>query len=629
MSFGLKGWHPGEAAIQTQLQYSKAVADAYELFSNALPEEQRSMYSQVMFLPIVTLDPRGRPWVSLLTSPTGDPGFISSPNENTLIVKIKPWQGDPLHQTCLPDNNSSKPLVGGSTLSTNLETLKGPRTKFSGIINEVHKIGTEWLLKFEVTQTLPGYYSQKNSKFMTTRKLMAHKDASPKSCFQKLDLKPSERLPPDLVDFITNTDALYFGTYYAAAKKDEKDFPSHLGFNIRSGIPGFARVRITDGRTITFPDYPGNHLLNSLGNIETTPVAAITIPCYKTGDILYLTGTARNHVGKRAQMLMSRVQVLTAMKVTGYIFLRDAIPLRECQGLTKFSPVCPPLRVLMEEKPIQKSYKSTFAHLVNVSLKSSDLGVFEFKTSSPISINSGDWIRLDFTGVLAGKNQPNIKEEANYFRTWTVTSFSSSATDRFELTIRKRPDGLITRYLFNIAAKMIKSTKSDLKSEDLFVSLPIVASGGDFTLPPQKTDLLWVAGGIGITPFIALFNHVVALTDLPYDIVLVFSTSNPDIHLQLLFQPLKSVVSSYIHHRLTIYLFSETTPTLTEIPPSITLIHHRGRFVPGILGEVNDIKYRDISVCAPPGLSGVVVGNLLDLGILPQSIRQETFNWFF
>lgn len=132
------------------------------------------MYSQVLILPVVTLDSRGRPWVSVLTSSSGDPGVISSPKETVLIVKFQPWQGDPIHETCLSSERKglSKPLIAGTTLSTNLETLKGPRTKFSGIIDEVHRIGAEWLLKLEVKQALPGYFLVTRKKKMSILSLI-------------------------------------------------------------------------------------------------------------------------------------------------------------------------------------------------------------------------------------------------------------------------------------------------------------------------------------------------------------------------------------------------------------------------------------------------------------------------
>lgn len=630
MSRGLKGWHPGEAAIQMQLRYSTEVADAHELFTNALPDEERNAYSRVVFLPVVALDVRGRPWVSILTSPNGTPGIISSPKENLLMVKCQPWQGDPLYETCLlvhGQDNPLKPLVAGSTLSTNLETHKGPRTKFSGVIDAVHKIGTEWLLKLEVKQAMPGG----NSKFMTTRQLIPHESVSPTVVFQQLELKPSDRLPQEIIDFILSQDAIYFGTYYAAAKKDEKDFPSHLGFNIRSGFPGFARVRITDGRTVIFPDYPGNHLMNSLGNIETTPVAAMTIPCYKTGNILYLTGTARNHVGKRARMLMPRVQVLTTMKVMGYVFVKNAIPLRERPELTKFSSACPPLRVLTEEKSTQKSHKHLSAQLVSMSLKSPNLGVFRFKLSSPISIGSGDWVQMNFAEALqrAGRISEFDPKGEDFFRTWTVTSFSPSPVDEFELTIQKQSKGLVTGYLFDIG-NQTAAPSVDPPLNMLPLSIPVIASGGDFALPTEKTSLLWIAGGIGITPFISLFKHILSLTELGYDIALVFCTSTPQVHLPLFLQSLETVSpSDVISHRVGIHVFSNAPFSPGPLPSWISLKPHPGRFSSTILNEINDINTRDISICAPPGLARLAVESIMDLGVLPQFIRQETFSWFF
>lgn len=49
--------------------------------------------------------------------------------------------------------------------------------------------------------------------------------------------------------------------------------------------------------------------MTSLGNIEATPLASMSFVDFSTGDILYLTGTARNFVGVEAQKIMPRQNV--------------------------------------------------------------------------------------------------------------------------------------------------------------------------------------------------------------------------------------------------------------------------------------------------------------------------------
>ncbi|CAM9896778.1 unnamed protein product, partial [Choristocarpus tenellus] len=59
----------------------------------------------------------------------------------------------------------------------------------------------------------------------------------------------------------------------------------------RGGSPGF--VKATDERTIVFPDYKGNNLYLSLGNIVSNPRAGLLFIQRDTGDVLQVTGEAR------------------------------------------------------------------------------------------------------------------------------------------------------------------------------------------------------------------------------------------------------------------------------------------------------------------------------------------------
>ena len=48
-----------------------------------------------------------------------------------------------------------------------------------------------------------------------------------------------------------------------------------------------------DERTLEFPDYPGNNMFNSLGNIAGHPRAGLLFVEFETGDLLQITGRAR------------------------------------------------------------------------------------------------------------------------------------------------------------------------------------------------------------------------------------------------------------------------------------------------------------------------------------------------
>jgi predicted pyridoxine 5'-phosphate oxidase superfamily flavin-nucleotide-binding protein len=96
----LHGWHPGEAALQRELGYTDAVAQSWRYVENFLRQQHRAFHtSNLPFIPITTVDEGGRPWASLLAGATGEIGFVSSPDENTLIVNARLWDGDPLLNT--------------------------------------------------------------------------------------------------------------------------------------------------------------------------------------------------------------------------------------------------------------------------------------------------------------------------------------------------------------------------------------------------------------------------------------------------------------------------------------------------------------------------------------------------
>jgi predicted pyridoxine 5'-phosphate oxidase superfamily flavin-nucleotide-binding protein len=92
---------------------------------------------------------------------------------------------------------------------------------------------------------------------------------------------PSSSLSAPQRDQITRADTFFFATDHLDSGADL----SHKG-----GSPGF--VRVVDARRLAFPDYNGNNMFNSLGNIMVNPHAGLLFIDFDGGRTLQLTGFA-------------------------------------------------------------------------------------------------------------------------------------------------------------------------------------------------------------------------------------------------------------------------------------------------------------------------------------------------
>jgi uncharacterized protein len=90
----------------------------------------------------------------------------------------------------------------------------------------------------------------------------------------------SGRLEAAHIALVTRADTLFLGTAHPVRGADA----SHRG-----GPPGF--VRVEDGQ-LWWPDYPGNNMFNSFGNLATDPSAALLFIDFDTGETLHLSGMA-------------------------------------------------------------------------------------------------------------------------------------------------------------------------------------------------------------------------------------------------------------------------------------------------------------------------------------------------
>ncbi|EKM51677.1 uncharacterized protein PHACADRAFT_261962 [Phanerochaete carnosa HHB-10118-sp] len=611
------GWHRGERIIQERLGFGASMSNNYTWIRDFMPDQHREFHStRLPFIPVTTLDDRGRPWTSIWAGKAGEPGFVNSSSPNHMDMEIKVWEGDPFW-----DNhtlfNGEKLLAAG----IGIEFSTRRRNKFAGHVYAMQKDNNVFQLKLIVNEAIGNC-----PKYINIRTLDPYPDTLPVIVHKCDNLPEDGRLPDELVEFVRECDTIFIGSSYEASPEEAKMFPSHVGANQRGGRPGWVRMR-SDGRTVVIPDYSGNRVLSSLGNIEVTPVASVTIVDFATGDTLYITGKAHTAVGQEAQAIMPRQGVITLLEVTGYRFVRDALPVRQRPGTEpERSPYSPPVRLLAEEMANGSKFfeEEVSVTLTRVRVHSADLATFTWETSKPLNIRPGQTAVLDFSDLVgkAGyQHMADLKPSAvndDRVRTWTISSahLAPEGTKTFDLTMREIPNGTITGALFATVRKLQELRPEILDdARQIGLTVKLVGISGDFYLglPPtpgaplpedSNEKMLWLAGGIGLTPFLSMLNAIAhaAASDAHWDVVLVVATREPEVLLPLIAESLGTGTENL---RLAIHVYSSSRPAPDFPQPApkdgleITCDVHPGRIPESFFASMEDLTSRKTYMCGP------------------------------
>jgi len=279
--------------------------------------------------------------------------------------------------------------------------------------------------------------------------------------------------------------------------------------NHRGGPPGFVRLVSNDstGAVFVYPEYSGNRLYQTLGNLQTTPQAGLVFPNFDTGDVLYVTGTTEILVGKDASSLLPRSNLTVKVTVIASRFVQNGLTFRGSVG--EPSPYNPPVRFLTTERrmPDTQAKKTdvVYAKLLRKTHLTPTIARFRFSICDPVAAGTwtpGQYVALAFEDELSmgyshmRDDDPRSLND-DYLRTFTVSSTPGTElpNDEFEITIRKV--GGVTGFLFR-------------QSERTALEIPLRGFGGEFAVQQRAEDgmISFVAGGIGITPLLAQLPHL-------------------------------------------------------------------------------------------------------------------------
>jgi uncharacterized protein len=255
MTTATSPFHAGEQTIQSRA----GVRDRIELRGRAvirdyMPEQHRAFFAALPFLVVGLADQNGHPWATTLS---GAPGFMNSADEKLLAINAWPGPGDPLH-SCIRDGVP----VGG--LGIELSTRR--RNRINGRIENCID-GEGFSIRVQQSfGNCPKYIQARNERpqLRTT--------PAPES-------RMASHLGDDEVSFIAEADTFFIAS--RSAQLDQEDSSQGLDVSHRGGRPGF--VRVVSPNELCFPDFSGNLLFNTLGNLEVDSRAGLVFIGFQSG----------------------------------------------------------------------------------------------------------------------------------------------------------------------------------------------------------------------------------------------------------------------------------------------------------------------------------------------------------
>jgi predicted pyridoxine 5'-phosphate oxidase superfamily flavin-nucleotide-binding protein len=252
---GVVGFHDGELTVQRQAGVEAQAGRLAPMITRGqLRAGTAASISEMTFAAMTARDRAGRLWTSPLLGP---PGFLHAASTTTLEINTPLASADPLYG--LPRGQA----VG--VIAIDFITRRRIRINGSLTSSEAGR------LTVDVDQAYgncPKYIQQRRVD------IQGPPDES------RTQLYSGETLRPKDIWLIQAADTFFLGTTHAIYGNDA----SHRG-----GPRGFVHVA---PEHLWWPDYPGNNMFNSFGNLCTDPTAALLFIDFRAGVTLQLSGSA-------------------------------------------------------------------------------------------------------------------------------------------------------------------------------------------------------------------------------------------------------------------------------------------------------------------------------------------------
>lgn len=245
-------FHPGELEAQRVAGTSELAARVRPIISAAIPRGAFDFLARQQLLVLGAQDRDGRPWATNLV---GQEGFLSASDPYTLRANATVVPTDPLAEVLRDEAD-----VG--TLAIDLVMRK--RLRINGRWRPVAGGG-----EIDVHQAFGNCPKYIQARVMTEEPAGFHPVA-----------RRGEVLDTAQSVLVSSADTFFIATAAAGG----------VDVSHRGGNPGF--VRVVSPAELVWPDYVGNAMMMTAGNLSLNPLAGLLFPDWASGSTLQLTGTA-------------------------------------------------------------------------------------------------------------------------------------------------------------------------------------------------------------------------------------------------------------------------------------------------------------------------------------------------
>lgn len=560
-------FHSGETAMQERAHVPKAwVQQAANFIRSSMPQQHREFFENMPVLFLGLLDDKGRPWSVPVFGKTG---FVSSPDKRRLVIN---------KQALLTKELSLQTQSGSKIGIVGLEQTTRRRNRMNGTLSG----NDSNILDIRVDQSY-GNCPQ----YIQVRDVGWDGEHSGKPDIQTLDALNSEART-----LIEGADTFFIAT----RAKTLSDNPQNgVDASHRGGKPGF--LGINENGSLSFPDFSGNRFFNTLGNIEEDGRVGLFIPDFQNGHAVFVTGRAT------VDWDVERVR-----HFTGAERIIDIIP----ESIIYAENIIPADGKLIEAWPVLEGTGNWEQAKINA-LKKDGYRTFTIsKKEKESDVISSFYLEPDDGAPvethIAGQFLPiKLKDSADedVLRSYTI----SKAPDQksYRLSIKREEHGVGSRIMHD--------------TMDIGSQFEVATPAGDFVLDKTNDPIVFISGGVGITPMIAMLEgqiQAVENGEASRDVYFVHAAMNSKVH--AFKDYLASVSNKYewIKH-FTVYSHPEEGDKLGVTHDSEELLSMDS------LSKILPFGGYQFYLCGPEGFMKAIYQGLRDTGIDRSHIHYEFF----